>query len=134
MDYNTSIEELEVGIRAYKCLKDRGIEAVWEIAATADADFLKTKNFGRKSLKELRELMPFDPALAAVVQPCASSDEIALWCEQNLFGQREVQGIHLNLTPMQEAVKHIAVGIIMEWETRKRRERREKWEKLRWLR
>jgi DNA-directed RNA polymerase subunit alpha len=58
--YETPIEELELSVRAYNCLKRAGITKVGEILekmALGDDEILAIRNFGRKSLEELRERM-----------------------------------------------------------------------------
>jgi hypothetical protein len=49
-----------------------------------------------------------------------SQDEIRQWCEDNLFGPREVQGIKIPLNHTQQVVQNIAVEIIEKWEASKR--------------
>ncbi len=44
--------------------------------------------------------------------------EIELWAEDTLFGNRMVEGIRLELTPTQKAIQRLAVDIIMKWEGR----------------
>jgi DNA-directed RNA polymerase subunit alpha len=58
--YETPIEELELSVRAYNCLKRAGITKVGEILekmAEGDDEILAIRNFGKKSLAELRERM-----------------------------------------------------------------------------
>lgn len=53
--YETPIEELDLSVRAYNCLKRSGITKVGQILEMSEDDLLAVRNFGRKSLQELRE-------------------------------------------------------------------------------
>ncbi|MBI3978984.1 MAG: DNA-directed RNA polymerase subunit alpha [Chloroflexi bacterium] len=53
--YNTPIEELDLSVRAYNCLKRSGITKVGQVLDMTEDDLLAVRNFGRKSLDELRE-------------------------------------------------------------------------------
>lgn len=52
-----SIDELELSVRSYNCLKNAGIETVRDLVQKTEAELLRTKNFGRKSLNEIKELL-----------------------------------------------------------------------------
>ena len=52
-----SIEELELSVRAYNCLKNANIKTLAELCSKTDSDMLKTKNFGRKSLEEIKNVL-----------------------------------------------------------------------------
>jgi DNA-directed RNA polymerase subunit alpha len=52
-----SVEELELSVRSYNCLKNANIRTIRELVQKTETDMLKTKNFGRKSLKEIKELL-----------------------------------------------------------------------------
>ena len=52
-----SIEELELSVRSYNCLKNADIKSIAELVQRTEAEMLKTKNFGRKSLNEIKELL-----------------------------------------------------------------------------
>ncbi len=52
-----SIDELELSVRSYNCLKNAGIETVRDLVQRTESELLKTKNFGRKSLNEIKELL-----------------------------------------------------------------------------
>lgn len=52
-----SIDELELSVRATNCLKSANIAYVGELVQKAESDMLKTKNFGRKSLDEIRKVL-----------------------------------------------------------------------------
>jgi len=49
------IEELELGVRSYNCLKREGIETVGDLIAKSDQELMCIPNFGRKSIEEVRE-------------------------------------------------------------------------------
>jgi DNA-directed RNA polymerase subunit alpha len=52
---DTPIEELELGVRSYNCLKREGIETVGDLVAKSDQELMCIPNFGRKSIEEVRE-------------------------------------------------------------------------------
>jgi DNA-directed RNA polymerase subunit alpha len=52
-----SVEELELSVRSYNCLKNANIRTIRELVAKTENDLLKTKNFGRKSLNEIKEIL-----------------------------------------------------------------------------
>jgi DNA-directed RNA polymerase subunit alpha len=52
-----SIEELELSVRSYNCLKNASIQTIGELVTRTEAEMLKTKNFGRKSLNEIKEIL-----------------------------------------------------------------------------
>lgn len=51
------IEDLELSVRAYNCLKSAGINTVAELVQKTENELLKTKNFGRRSLEEIKEVL-----------------------------------------------------------------------------
>ncbi len=52
-----SVEELELSVRSYNCLKNANIRTIRELVLKTEGDMLKTKNFGRKSLNEIKEIL-----------------------------------------------------------------------------
>ena len=74
-----SVEELELSVRSYNCLKNADIRTIRELVQKTEPEMLRTKNFGRKSLNEIKEIlvgmglnlgMRIDqPAAAAPAQP-----------------------------------------------------------------
>jgi len=52
-----SVEELELSVRSYNCLKNANIRTIRELVQKTEAEMLRTKNFGRKSLNEIREIL-----------------------------------------------------------------------------
>jgi DNA-directed RNA polymerase subunit alpha len=53
-----SVEELELSVRSYNCLKNANIRTIRELVQKTEGEMLKTKNFGRKSLNEIKEILP----------------------------------------------------------------------------
>jgi DNA-directed RNA polymerase subunit alpha len=54
---NRSVEELELSVRSYNCLKNANIQTIGELVQKTESEMLKTKNFGRKSLNEIKEIL-----------------------------------------------------------------------------
>ncbi len=54
---NRSVEELELSVRSYNCLKNAGIQSIGELVQKSESEMLRTKNFGRKSLNEIKEIL-----------------------------------------------------------------------------
>lgn len=52
-----SVEELELSVRSYNCLKNANIRTIRELVQKTEPEMLKTKNFGRKSLNEIKEIL-----------------------------------------------------------------------------
>ena len=52
-----SVDELELSVRAYNCLKNANIRIIGDLVQRSEQDMLRTKNFGRKSLNEIKELL-----------------------------------------------------------------------------
>ena len=52
-----SVEELELSVRSANCLQNANIRYIGELVQRSEGEMLKTKNFGRKSLKEIKELL-----------------------------------------------------------------------------
>lgn len=50
-----TIEELDLSVRSYNCLKIAGIQTVQDLAAKSEDDMIKVRNLGKKSLKEVKE-------------------------------------------------------------------------------
>jgi DNA-directed RNA polymerase subunit alpha len=51
------VEDLELSVRSANCLKNAGINLIGELVRKTEAEMLKTKNFGRKSLNEIKEIL-----------------------------------------------------------------------------
>lgn len=54
---NKRVDELELSVRSANCLQNAGIEYIWQLVQRSEAEMLKTKNFGRKSLSEIKEIL-----------------------------------------------------------------------------
>jgi DNA-directed RNA polymerase subunit alpha len=54
---NKSVDELELSVRSYNCLKNANIRTIGELVTKSEGEMLKTKNFGRKSLNEIKEIL-----------------------------------------------------------------------------
>jgi len=52
-----SVDELELSVRSANCLQNANIQLIGELVQRTEQDMLKTKNFGRKSLKEIKEIL-----------------------------------------------------------------------------
>jgi DNA-directed RNA polymerase subunit alpha len=82
---NRSVEELELSVRSYNCLKNANIQTIGDLVQKSESEMLRTKNFGRKSLNEIKEIlsglglsfgMKFDPQgrLVGGMPPPSHSD------------------------------------------------------------
>jgi len=69
-----SVEELELSVRSYNCLKNANIRTIRELVGKTETEMLKTKNFGRKSLNEIKEILTsMGPSLGMKLdQPAAA--------------------------------------------------------------
>ena len=54
---NTSIEELDLSVRAYNCVRNGDIRTLRDLTNKTEIDLLRTKNFGRKGLNEIKEIL-----------------------------------------------------------------------------
>ena len=52
-----SVEELELSVRSANCLKNANIRTIYELVSKTEPEMLKTKNFGHKSLTEIKEIL-----------------------------------------------------------------------------
>ncbi|RMG13178.1 MAG: DNA-directed RNA polymerase subunit alpha [Deltaproteobacteria bacterium] len=52
-----SVDELELSVRSQNCLQNANIKTIGDLVQKTEAEMLKTKNFGRKSLKEIKEIL-----------------------------------------------------------------------------
>ena len=55
--YNKSIEDLEMSVRSFNCLKNANIQTIGDLIERTESDMMRVKNFGRKSLQEIREIL-----------------------------------------------------------------------------
>jgi DNA-directed RNA polymerase subunit alpha len=86
-----SVDELELSVRSYNCLKNADIKTIRELVQKTEMEMLKTKNFGRKSLNEIKEIlsemglslgMKFDEHGRIIQEPEDSSEVIDLGDEE----------------------------------------------------
>jgi DNA-directed RNA polymerase subunit alpha len=72
-----NVEELELSVRSANCLKSGSIQTLYDLVTKSEQEMLKFRNFGRKSLNEIAEIlegmelgfgMVFDPDIAEEVQ------------------------------------------------------------------
>jgi len=54
---NRSVDELELSVRSANCLKNAGIRTIRDLVQKTEKDMLETKNFGRKSLNEIKDIL-----------------------------------------------------------------------------
>jgi DNA-directed RNA polymerase subunit alpha len=52
-----SVNELELSVRAANCLKNANIKTIADLVQKTEMEMLKTKNFGKKSLNEIKEIL-----------------------------------------------------------------------------
>jgi DNA-directed RNA polymerase subunit alpha len=52
-----SVDELELSVRAANCLENAGIRYIGELVMRSESEMLKTKNFGRKTLNEIKDIL-----------------------------------------------------------------------------
>lgn len=52
-----SVDELELSVRSANCLQNADIKYIGELVQRTESEMLKTKNFGRKSLNEIKEML-----------------------------------------------------------------------------
>jgi len=57
INLSKSVEELELSVRSYNCLKNANIQSIAELVQKNDGEMLRTRNFGRKSLNEIKEIL-----------------------------------------------------------------------------
>ena len=78
-----SVDELELSVRSANCLKNANIRLIGELVQKTEAEMLKTKNFGRKSLNEIKEILTeMGLALGMKLENFPSRDEIEARKEQ----------------------------------------------------
>ncbi len=83
-----SVDELELSVRSANCLQQANIKTIGDLVQRTEAEMLKTKNFGRKSLKEIKEIlaemglslgMKLDSKLSCVVLPVPVPPEMIMF-------------------------------------------------------
>ena len=73
---NRSVDELELSVRSANCLKNAGIRTIRDLVQKSEKDMLETKNFGRKSLNEIRDILrPMGLSLGMELEPAEARTE-----------------------------------------------------------
>jgi len=73
---NRSVDELELSVRSANCLKNAGIRTIRDLVQKSEKDMLETKNFGRKSLNEIKDILrPMGLSLGMEIEPIAARAE-----------------------------------------------------------
>ncbi len=73
---NRSVDELELSVRSANCLKNAGIRTIRDLVQKTERDMLETKNFGRKSLNEIRDILrPMGLSLGMELEPAETRSE-----------------------------------------------------------
>ena len=52
---DTPIEELDLSVRSYNCLKRQGVNSIGQLTECTEADLLNIRNFGAKSIEEVKD-------------------------------------------------------------------------------
>jgi len=72
-----TVEELELSVRSANCLKNANMTYIYELVQKTEAELLKTKNFGRKSLEEIKDkLAKMDLTIGMTLPELPTEDEI----------------------------------------------------------
>ena len=70
------MDELELSVRSANCLKNAGIRTIRDLVQKSEKDMLETKNFGRKSLNEIRDILrPMGLSLGMELEPAEAQSE-----------------------------------------------------------
>jgi DNA-directed RNA polymerase subunit alpha len=73
---NKSVDELELSVRSANCLKNAGIRSIRDLVQRTEKDMLETKNFGRKSLNEIKDILrPMGLSLGMEIEPVEAKSE-----------------------------------------------------------
>lgn len=87
--YNTPIEQLNLSVRAYNCLKRSGLMTVGQVLEKSEDDLLALRNFGRKSYDELRaKLVEMD-----FLQPEPEGEEMPLAYEEDDEAEEQSESV-----------------------------------------
>src|SRR5262249_25503936 len=74
---NRSVDELELSVRSANCLKNAGIRTIRDLVQKTEKDMLETKNFGRKSLNEIKDILrPMGLSLSMELESVAARNEV----------------------------------------------------------
>jgi len=70
------VDELELSVRSANCLKNAGIRTIRDLVQKTEKDMLETKNFGRKSLNEIKDILrPMGLSLGMELEPVPAREE-----------------------------------------------------------
>jgi DNA-directed RNA polymerase subunit alpha len=73
---NKSVDELELSVRSANCLKNAGIRSIRDLVQKSEKEMLETKNFGRKSLNEIKDILrPMGLSLGMEIEPVEAKSE-----------------------------------------------------------
>jgi DNA-directed RNA polymerase subunit alpha len=73
---NKSVDELELSVRSANCLKNAGIRSIRDLVQKTEKEMLETKNFGRKSLNEIKDILrPMGLSLGMEIEPVEAKSE-----------------------------------------------------------
>jgi len=92
-----SVEELELSVRSYNCLKNANIQSLRELVQKTESEMLKTKNFGRKSLNEIKDILQKNGSGSGHEVRRARTHHLAATSEPDRAAARG--RVHLDLTP-----------------------------------
>ena len=71
-----TVDELELSVRSANCLKNAGIRTIRDLVQRTEKDMLETKNFGRKSLNEIKDILrPMGLSLGMEIEPVEAKSE-----------------------------------------------------------
>jgi DNA-directed RNA polymerase subunit alpha len=106
---NHSVEELELSVRSSNCLRDAGIRTLGDLVRKSEAEMLKYRNFGRKSLQELVDILSdmglhFGMDVEAIMTPGAGDDDEPEAAEEEP-GESEVAALVAALAGEMESEK-----------------------------
>jgi DNA-directed RNA polymerase subunit alpha len=91
--FNRSVEELELSVRSSNCLKASNIETLADLVQKSESELLKFRNFGRKSLKEIKEAMEKYPTSRPLyLGMVLEKDERDRWVVVEREEEEEVEG------------------------------------------
>jgi DNA-directed RNA polymerase subunit alpha len=81
-----TVEDLELSVRSANCLKNANITYIGELVQRSEAEMLKTKNFGRKSLNEIRQLLEeMDLSLGMKIEDWEPPEPAASEAEEDII-------------------------------------------------
>jgi DNA-directed RNA polymerase subunit alpha len=126
--YNMAIEDLNLSMRAYNCLRRSGLMTVGQVLEKSEEELLALRNFGRKSYDELRErldemnLLPMDAGRSAEDEGADLSPALPLEDDERPIGRRsaavaENEGVSVEPRPIGRKTRAKAASASSEGET-----------------